>query len=91
MVKLYSDENHFTENRGFRILKRKSCDGCRSCSWMLDKLHEFYANEEAIGNLQKIENKKLYEIVCVELSRDFETSYVDNYHFELKDKEENNE
>ena len=92
IVNIYLHDNVFMENRGFRILKNKSCGGCESCGWILDNLNEFYHNDEPISNLHIMENKKLYEITYVELSRDFETGYVDDYHFELVEiKEKLNE
>lgn len=73
-----------------RPLKRKSCAGCKECGWIEETINEDFACECSNGiiGVDKIEDKKLYTIKCVNISRDFETGHIDSWDWTLVPYEE---
>jgi len=66
------------------FLKRKSCKGCSDCGFLEEFLHEFACDID--GNLPIIKNIKdqaLYELKVVNISRDPETGYADDWDLEF--------
>lgn len=76
-------------SQGLRLLKRKSCPGCMQCGSMLDDLHEFMCDEGII--MPDIEPGKLYGVRVTNLSRDYESGYVDSWDVEAYKLEEPDE
>ena len=66
---------------GVKLLKRKSCPGCEKCSWMLDALPDHIDCKTL--NLPEIEPGVLYGLKAINLSRDYETGYVDDCDLEF--------
>ena len=64
-----------------KLLKRKSCSGCEHCSWIFDEIYDIMDCENLI--FPEIENEKLYTISVTNVSRDYETGYVDDYDLEI--------
>lgn len=59
-----------------RLLKRKSCPGCEYCSFLWDDLREL--NWPALIK-PDVKSGAIYQLKVINISRDFETGYVDDY------------
>lgn len=77
----YLTERGFGERQELILLKRKSCEGCPKCVWMLDELGE-QANERMVLT-PDIEDGGLYKLIVTNISTDWETGYVDSYNLEF--------
>ena len=81
---VYYDEKRSTigERHIFMLLKRKSCTGCSTC-------HPFWNLIQDIGIEQAVvlpaepKTGQIYTPVFVEVSRDREEGYVDEYYYEM--------
>lgn len=78
----------------FKLSPRKklSCPGCPMCDWIKEDLPEIFCNrntQNSIHNMENMEDGKYYTIVSVVDSTDWETGYVDDYHFELREFDNN--
>lgn len=72
-----------------RLLKRRSCPGCKHCNWIYDDLRETLDNVI----LPDIIDGELYTIQYVNEHKDWETGIVDDYNLEfihIKSEEEIN-
>jgi len=65
-----------------RLLKRKSCPGCEKCDWIEDDLEELIACGSA-PIIKNISHGATYHVNIVNISRDWETGYVDDYDIEF--------
>lgn len=45
-------------NKSLRLLRRKSCKGCKKCGWLEDEIRELVNCEEI--DISNIENGKIY-------------------------------
>ena len=74
----------------FRFIKGKSCEGCDKCGWMWDDLHEFLCDPEFCNIICPDEPKQnqLYTIIVSNISKDWETGYVDEWDLEFVEYEE---
>lgn len=63
-----------------RLLKRMSCKGCSKCDWLFDDIRE-HAECGCSIILPKngIEHGKTYRIVVSNITKDYETGYVDDW------------
>ena len=68
-------------------LKRKSCSGCPECGWIDDSFGELSSDWPILG-IEKAEHGKLYRIGMTNISRDYESGWVDDYDLELIELEE---
>ena len=82
----YYQDGRLELKQGIRLLKRKSCPGCEKCGWMLDELKELLYCDSVI--MPEIEHGNLYSIRTINVSRDWETGYVDDYDIEIYEVEE---
>lgn len=78
---MFFSDGRLEERRGIRLLKRESCPGCEKCGFLLDDMSE----QVIIGSMiiPEIEHGKLYEVIVINESRDWETGYVDDYDLEV--------
>jgi len=60
------------------MLKKKSCPGCEKCGFLLEDLSQ---NESVI--IPEIEHDELYTVVVTNISKDWETGYVDDWDLEV--------
>lgn len=67
--------------QSINLLKRKSCIGCSKCGWMFDEAHEFARNKSII--FPGIDEGRLYTVKVTNISRDWESGYVDDYDLEI--------
>ncbi len=70
-------------------LKRQSCRGCEQCSFLEEDLNEFLSsstNKPAILPEEVIDGK-LYTLQVTNISRDYESGFVDDYDLEFVRKE----
>lgn len=88
--KFWNDKRNKIESReSYQLLKRKSCSGCSVCIG-------FYADLNSVGNEavllpEKPISGRVYVACFRELSRDWETGYVEDWAWELnlvKDEKE---
>ena len=73
----YSD-CRLEKRSGIRMLKKKSCPGCEKCGFLLEDLSQ---NESVI--IPEIEHDELYTVVVTNISKDWETGYVDDWDLEV--------
>jgi len=83
----YSQGINVHRKQGVKFLKRKSCPGCKYCSWYYDQMNEMLQSDCVL--LPEIEHGALYSIRVINESRDWETGYIDQYDFEFYEVEEN--
>lgn len=87
-VSNYYKDGNIGFNTKLRKLKRKSCKGCGNCGWLEDDLQEFLYNEGGLIGVDKLEQGKLYTVIVVNESRDYESGHVDDYDLEFKEVKE---
>ena len=82
-------ENNYINLRGaicleqkMTPLKKQSCPGCEKCGWIDDDLHESIVNVRP-PIIKKAANNGIYTVEITNISRDWETGYVDDYDFEF--------
>lgn len=86
VVNQYFDGKKLVFKEELRLLKKKSCSGCIQCDSMLDDMHEF---QNMVVVEDEIENGALYTANVGNISRDWETGYVDDWNIIItKVKEE---
>lgn len=80
-------KNAFVSNRGdvvfkntFVLQKRKSCPGCELCQWINDDIAN--AGVESIV-CKTFKEGALYRLEMTNMSKDWETGYVDDYDLEF--------
>lgn len=85
----FNYKNGKVEKReGFRLLKSKSCKGCAgtgriACDrWYLDDMDDII-NCEGLIFPKYVEHGALYGIRAINITRDWESGYVDGYDFEF--------
>jgi hypothetical protein len=78
---LFKVKNRVELRQGIRLLKRQSCPGCSNCMWLMDDINESIACGNVI--FPEIENEKLYSVRMVNISRDWESGFVDDYDLEI--------
>lgn len=69
----------FESKVGVRLLKKKSCKGCECCGGMLDSMKENINNVYLV----QIEDGEIYTPIYTNISRDWETGYIDDYDIEF--------
>jgi len=67
---------------GIRLLKRKSCAGCKECGMFYEILSDGTLFNH-ISILNNIKNDQLYTLKVTNISTDFETGIVDDFDIEL--------
>ena len=83
-INAYVSNGKYVYQESMSFLKRESCKGCDKCNFLEDYLHEFACDID--GNLPIIKNIKdqaLYKLKIVNMSRDWETGYVDEFDLEF--------
>lgn len=88
----YSENNYSTDNgvkfvfqKQISLLRKMSCTGCSKCGWVLDDAYQGMCErgrphfEFASG----IKHGDIVTIMGVVDSRDWETSYVDDWHLKV--------
>ena len=71
--------------QGVRLLKSKSCPGCNKCRWETDEIREAIDCNSLI--MPGIKDGALYGLHAVNISKDWETGYVDAYDLEIYELE----
>jgi len=66
---------------GIKLLKRMSCSGCSCCGWILDYINESIDCDCII--FPDIQDGQLYSIRMINMSRDWETGYIDDFDLEI--------
>ena len=80
--------NDYIYKESMIFQKRKSCKGCEYCIPILDEFKETLpVNFPMIKNI-KNKNGKLYKLMITNISKDWETGFVDDYDIEFKELEE---
>lgn len=74
------DGKRIASHKELRLLKRKSCEGCYKCGWILDSI-----DMGVIQGIEDIENGKLYILNFVEDGRNWENGGVDEWHWEIQE------
>jgi len=88
------DGKRIASHKELRLLKRKSCEGCYECGWLLEGIGEdisgmvAYGDIAVIQGIENIENGKLYTLNFIEDGRDLESGYVDDWHWEIQEIKE---
>jgi len=59
-------------------LKRKSCPGCSKCIWIDEYIAEVNSKYPLL-NIENVVDGKLYTVEMCNISKDWETGYVDDY------------
>lgn len=91
---LFIHKGRIERKERLRFLSRLSCDGincsARICDymWFWDNAREAIANGSGII-IPKIENKALYSVKIINISRDWETGIVDDWDIEFYKVKEN--
>lgn len=90
LVFRYSENTFLSVEKGiyqtqarFKVLKRKSCNGCEFCGYLLETLSEDLAAEHNPILPQNPSSNKLYGLRVINESTDFETGYVDSFDMEF--------
>ena len=65
-----------------KILKRKSCPGCKECGWIYDDFSDFVSNGDI--SISNCENGKLYELV-MHTSQGYYDLYPDIDYLEFRE------
>ena len=72
----YKTDNEYVYSTRVRLLKRRSCLGCASCLALLDE----YSMAGEMPILPKgIKDRDIVELKVLNISRDYETGYVDGW------------
>lgn len=79
--KFYIKEKRIVEHLELRFLKKKSCPGCEKCDFLWYDLQE---SDESIS-LSHIEQDKIYSPVITNISRDWETGYIEDWEIEFQE------
>lgn len=77
---IFTTEGRIEERVSLKLLKRKSCPGCKHCGWEEELISEYVANCDF--DMNHIEDGKLYKVAVVNVTKDWETGYVDDYELE---------
>jgi len=80
VVNNYLSGSEFVSTKRMRPLKRMSCKGCEKCAWMLEQLPEFI-NTDYAPDISDTVNGALYQLKVGNISKDWETGYIDDYEF----------
>jgi hypothetical protein len=75
-----SKERRIELRQGVRLLKRLSCPGCDKCGWYFD-----YINEDVDATIfpATIKDGALYSVRAINMSKDWETGYIDAMDVEI--------
>ena len=68
---------------GIRLLKKRSCPGCKQCGFLLDAMDDMISTNTLLFPEEGIEHGKLYTIIVVNESRDWESGQIDEWDFEI--------
>lgn len=81
----YSTGSKFVFSKQIALLKRMSCPGCPTCCWMLEDLRMGVEDfgEEFFEFSPNLKHGDLVELEYVIDSKDWETGYVDYYHWKV--------
>jgi hypothetical protein len=60
-INQFQTSGGFKETRDLRLLKRKSCPGCKNCTWLLEQLSE-HVEWGGRVDLSKLEDQLLYKL-----------------------------
>jgi len=76
----YHSDGSLTKKQTLRFLKRKSCKGCTFCDFIKNDMGEsfnyFYFPKNG-------KNGDVYRIANITDNTDFETGYIDEWHYEF--------
>ena len=83
----YFHNNILCRKVSLKLLKRMSCKGCERCFWLFTDFEEM---SEDYGNalFDHVKNGKIYTPVVINISRDYETGYWDDYDIEMREVKE---
>lgn len=71
-VNIFATAEYVREVRQVKLLKRRSCKGCETCSWMMDEVQEDVNSGSFERYLSNIKDGKIYTI-HVSCSQDWES------------------
>lgn len=84
-----SSHNSIESKKSLRLLKRKSCNGCPQCSWVLEEeFPEYIVNVDFAKDMDNIEHGKIYELVSIVTPGPFEYPDEVEIDFELKERQD---
>lgn len=78
-VNQYLQNGRIVQHKELRLLKRRSCPGCKDCEWLLEQLSESL-NLEMV-NLDNVDSPLMYKLEA-HIGTD-EYGYVDEAEFEF--------
>lgn len=79
----FYDKGRLVNSVEFRLLKRKSCSGCKKCGWIEEYLREEVNCKYPILGLEEVRPGRLYTIRMCNISTDWETGYVEDFELEV--------
>ena len=83
-VNAYVSNDTYVYQEKMVFLKRLSCKGCDSCGFLIDDLQERSFEPKRYGPIIKnIEDGELYELKVVNIQKDWETGYADDWDLEF--------
>lgn len=81
-INTYVHNDTYSHSIQMRRLKRKSCLGCEECGWVMDELAE-HISCDGLPIIQHPNHGAIYSLRIVNISRDWETGYIDDYDLEF--------
>jgi hypothetical protein len=83
-----SDGTHLGMREGIKLLRRKSCPGCKDCIWMVEELNERADQSDIILPKGGIKQGALYRIEVVNISKDWESGIADEWDLQIVEVKE---
>jgi hypothetical protein len=75
----FGSKKGITRKRDYQLLKRLSCSGCPDCDQLWDEL-----KEQMYSIIEAGEDGNIVQLRRINISRDWETGYVDSWDLALK-------
>lgn len=81
----YVTDSKIVSSITLRLAKRKSCQCCRKCGWIIEEYSESLANTDnnPIINMEIAQHGKFYRLQTCNEETDWETGYIEAYDFML--------
>jgi len=71
--------NEYTSKETFSLLKKKSCEGCEQCGWILDDIGEM----DSVLCESELKDGDVTMLTVVNIERDWETGVINDWNFKF--------
>ena len=77
----YNTSKGIANTKKLNIIRTLSCNGCSNCGWLLEDLDNYMHNNRI--DISHCEHNNYYELITTNISRDWESGYIDDWDLEF--------